>query len=90
MGMNFAYGQNDEKQALNTLARAFELGVNFLDYVHQYRIEKAKGLLQATDMKIQSVARETRYFDEAHFTRTFKKWTGMLPSQYKKECQQRQ
>ncbi|MDF7646938.1 aldo/keto reductase [Pantoea sp. Acro-805] len=36
MGMNFAYGQNDEKQALNTLARAFELGVNFLDTAEVY------------------------------------------------------
>lgn len=36
MGMSFAYGQNDEKQALNTLARAFELGVNFLDTAEVY------------------------------------------------------
>jgi len=64
-----------------------ELGVNFLDYVHQYRIERAKALLQSTDLKIQAVAREAGYFDEAHFTKTFKKWTGMLPSQYKKETQ---
>ncbi|HZG86880.1 response regulator [Paenibacillus sp.] len=64
-----------------------ELGVNFLDYVHQFRIEKAKALLQSTDLKIQAVAREVGYFDEAHFTKTFKKWTGMLPSQYKKETQ---
>jgi len=62
-----------------------ELGVNFLDYVHQYRIERAKALLQSSDLKIQSVAREVGYFDEAHFTKTFKKWTGILPSQYKKE-----
>jgi len=62
-----------------------ELGVNFLDYVHQYRIEKAKSLLQTSDLKIQSIAREVGYFDEAHFTKTFKKWTGLLPSQYKKE-----
>jgi len=69
---------------LSTLFKQ-ELGVNFLDYVHQYRIEKAKALLQSGDMKIQTVAREVGYFDEAHFTKTFKKWTGMLPSQYKKE-----
>ena len=69
---------------LSTLFKQ-ELGVNFLDYVHQYRIDKAKALLQSGDMKIQTVAREVGYFDEAHFTKTFKKWTGMLPSQYKKE-----
>ncbi len=36
MGMSFAYGQNDEKQALATLDRAFELGVNFLDTAEVY------------------------------------------------------
>ncbi|MFB9329197.1 response regulator [Paenibacillus aurantiacus] len=69
---------------LSTLFKQ-ELGVNFLDYVHQFRIEKAKALLQAGDQKIQSVAREVGYYDEAHFTKTFKKWTGLLPSQYKRE-----
>ncbi|TCN01221.1 AraC-like DNA-binding protein [Paenibacillus sp. BK033] len=69
---------------LSTLFKQ-ELGINFLDYVHQFRIEKAKALLQTGDMKIHSVAKEVGYYDEAHFTKTFKKWTGMLPSQYKKE-----
>ncbi|RKP57286.1 response regulator [Cohnella endophytica] len=69
---------------LSTLFKQ-ELGINFLDYIHQYRIEKAKAMLQAGDLKIQTIAREVGYFDEAHFTRTFKKWAGLLPSQYKKD-----
>ncbi|MCD1261162.1 response regulator [Paenibacillus athensensis] len=68
---------------LSTLFKQ-ELGINFLDYVHQYRIEKAKAMLQSGDHKIQSIAKEVGYFDEAHFTKTFKKWAGILPSQYKK------
>lgn len=36
MGMTFAYGNTDEQQALNTLSRAFELGVNFLDTAEIY------------------------------------------------------
>jgi two-component system response regulator YesN len=70
--------------SLSTLFKQ-ELGINFLDYVHQYRIEKAKALLQSGDRKIQTVAKEVGYFDEAHFTKTFKKWTGQLPSQYRKQ-----
>lgn len=68
---------------LSTLFKQ-ELGINFLDYVHQYRIEKAKALLQSGEHKIQTIAKEVGYFDEAHFTRTFKKWVGKLPSHYKK------
>ncbi|BBI31615.1 response regulator transcription factor [Cohnella abietis] len=73
---------------LSTLFKQ-ELGINFLDYVHQFRIEKAKALLQSADCKIQTVAKEVGYFDEAHFTKTFKKWTGILPSQYRREHSQR-
>lgn len=37
MGMSFAYGQpGDEKQAINTLHRAFDLGVDFLDTAEVY------------------------------------------------------
>jgi two-component system response regulator YesN len=69
---------------LSTLFKQ-ELGINFLDYIHQFRIDKAKAHLQSGDPKIQTIAREVGYHDEAHFTRTFKKWTGTLPSLYKKE-----
>src|SRR5215813_784381 len=36
MGMSFAYGAADEKEALETINRAFELGVNFLDTADIY------------------------------------------------------
>jgi len=36
MGMSFAYGKSDEQQALATLHRAFELGVDFLDTAEVY------------------------------------------------------
>lgn len=36
MGMTFAYGKSDEQQAINTLHRAFDLGVDFLDTAEVY------------------------------------------------------
>ncbi|MCL6443166.1 MAG: helix-turn-helix domain-containing protein [Alicyclobacillus sp.] len=66
---------------LSTLFKQ-EVGINFLDYLHQYRIEKAKAMLLDPTLKIQTIARAVGYFDESHFNRTFKKWTGVSPSQY--------
>lgn len=62
-----------------------ETGVNFLDYLHCYRIEQAKALLIDGSMKIHAIARAVGYFDEPHFHRTFKKWTGLTPSQYQQQ-----
>ncbi|MNR40418.1 Arabinose operon regulatory protein [compost metagenome] len=61
-----------------------EMGINFVDYVHQKRIERAKPLLKEQSLKIQEVAHAIGYTDEAHFSKTFKKWTGYSPSQYVK------
>jgi len=63
-----------------------EMGINFLDYLHQYRIDQAKALLRQGHLKISEVAERVGYFDEAHFSRTFKKWTSLSPSQYQKEA----
>lgn len=60
-----------------------ELGVNFLDYLHQYRIEQSKELLKKS-YKIYAVSKLVGYHEERHFSSTFKKWTGLTPRQYQK------
>ncbi|WP_256761875.1 response regulator [Cohnella sp. WQ 127256] len=60
-----------------------ELGVNFLDYLHQFRVERAKDLLLER-YKIYAVAKLVGYQEERHFSSTFKKWTGLTPRQYQK------
>lgn len=48
------------------------------------RIDKAKGLLLSSDIPIQDIARSCGYESCAHFSRQFKKYTGLTPSDFKK------
>lgn len=60
-----------------------ELGVNFLDYLHKIRIEKACQLLNDSNLKTYEVAFRTGYNDEKYFFQVFKKYTNMTPNQYR-------
>lgn len=62
-----------------------EIGVNFLAYLTNIRIEKAKKLLLNTSLSITQIAQEVGYLDYRVFTKVFKKNEGMTPSQYKHE-----
>ncbi len=50
--------------------------------INQIKIRKAKKLLRHTDISIADVAGQCGYYDPPYFTRTFKKATGLTPSQY--------
>lgn len=45
--------------------------------------EEAKKLLRQ-NLKMYAVAKLVGYGEERHFSATFKKWTGLTPSQYQK------
>jgi len=59
-------------------------GINFVDYVGEFRIQKAKDLLLHTDMKIQDIASKTGYVTMSSFNRAFKRFTGITPSEYRR------
>ena len=67
-----------------------EIGEVFTDYVNQIRMEEAKRMLVETDYKIQHIADLAGYASSQHFNRTFKKYTGMQPAEYKKKMQKQQ
>lgn len=62
-----------------------EIGVNFLAYLTNLRIEKAKKLLVTTALPIAEVAGQVGYSDYRVFTKVFKKAENMTPSQYRRE-----
>ena len=58
-------------------------GTNFVDYLKNTRVGKAKELLTETDLKVNEVSKAVGYNHEKHFMKTFKSITGLTPSQYR-------
>ena len=62
-----------------------ETGVPLLKYFTQLRIENAKKLLASDELTLIDVATSIGFADYGYFARTFKKYTGITPLQYKKK-----
>ena len=60
--------------------------MNFLDCLTELRINAAKELLTDPFRSAAEVASMVGYEDSSYFARTFKKRTGMTPTQYRKEA----
>ena len=86
------------KISLNLLAEEFhlspqyisqlfksEIGVNFLTYLTNLRMERAKKLLLSTALPVSEVAEQSGYGDYRVFTKAFKKSEGVTPSQYRRD-----
>lgn len=85
-----------EDISLNTLAEHFYLhsnylsklfkdktGKNFIEYLTEVRMKKAKELLQNTDYKIIDICAMTGYDNPRYFSRLFKQHTQMTPREYR-------
>jgi AraC-like DNA-binding protein len=59
-------------------------GINFIDYLHELRIQKAKELLTETNLKIQEVTERVGYQNTNSFIRLFKKHSGLTPGEFRK------
>jgi two-component system, response regulator YesN len=68
----------------NYLLRLFkeETGQAVIDYLISVRLQKAKQLLSTTDMKIYEVAGCVGYDSVSHFSRIFKRETGLSPKDF--------
>ncbi|MCR5634897.1 MAG: helix-turn-helix domain-containing protein [Lachnospiraceae bacterium] len=58
-------------------------GKNFIEYLTDVRIEKAKELLRNSTKSMKEICMEVGYTDPNYFSRTFKKNVGVTPSEYK-------
>ena len=60
-----------------------ETGETINDYLTKIRIEKAKELLLDSRNKIYDISTSVGYSDSSYFSKLFKKYTGLNPSEYR-------
>lgn len=64
-----------------------ETGRTINNYINDFRLERAKELLRQRDSKLYEVSQDVGFGDANYFTRQFKKYTGMTPSDYRRKYQ---
>lgn len=68
------------------LSRLFkkEMGITISEYIIKAKIQEAKNLLKQTDYNILDIAVLLNFANSSHFSNSFKKITGLSPSDYRK------
>ena len=59
-----------------------ETGITFTDYLIKIRMEKAKVLLENTNMKMYEISSRVGYENAAYFSAAFKRYYGKSPSEF--------
>ncbi len=88
---------DDPEISMAAIAESFELsttrlsmsfrekkGMTPLEYLTLLRCEKAKELLEETELTIREISLRTGYYDSGSFIRRFKQVTGITPLQYRR------
>ena len=87
----------DEKLTLESLARECfynpsyfsrlfreHYGMTVTEYINRSRVEKAKELLDSTNMSAEEISRQVGYVSKTAFYKRFAESVGMTPQQYRK------
>jgi len=80
---------NSVAQAINISANYLsalfsqKMGVSFVEYLTQKRMNRAKQLLRQTDKRSGEIAYEVGYKDPRYFSFVFKKTQGCTPRSYR-------
>lgn len=62
-----------------------ETGLTLNQYLTEYRMEKAKQLLSDPRYKITDISSQVGYSDGNYFGKSFKKYSGLSPSEYREK-----
>ncbi|MCX6152269.1 MAG: helix-turn-helix domain-containing protein [Ignavibacteriales bacterium] len=68
-----------------------KLNQNFFDFINTYRVEEAKKMLidpNVQNLTVLAIAEECGFNSKSSFNTSFKKYTGITPSEFKKQTLQ--
>ncbi len=96
MAIQYIHEHYNENLPVNELAARFDMSPNYfssifkkemnqsaVNYITEYRVQKAREYLEASDWSVVEIARKVGYEDNQYFFRVFKKYTGLTPLQYR-------
>lgn len=70
------------KSHISTLFTA-KMGIRYIDYVSKVKLMRAAWLLKNTNLRISDIATRLYYKDIAYFSKQFKRFFGLAPSEYR-------
>jgi len=76
--------------SVRTLQRHMrDVGFTFQALLDEVRRQSAVGLIESGKNSVTETAFQLGYSDPAHFTRAFRRWTGIAPSEFGRVCRLR-
>ena len=60
-----------------------ETGTTINQFIISFRMDMACSLLLKSDRKVADIAQSCGFLDQNYFTKIFKKYTGLTPSDYR-------
>ena len=83
--LNMAYLAEQFDMSLSAFSKRFkeQTGVSPSDYLLHIRIDKAKRLLESTQMSVKDICLDVGYYDVSGFIQRFKRYVGMTPAAYR-------
>ncbi len=84
--LNMAVVSNYISMNYSLFSHLFKLqtGTSFVNYLKQMRVREAQRLLADTDMKVIDISHRVGYVNEKNFMKVFRIFSGVSPSEYRR------
>lgn len=70
----------------NKLKSIMDISAN--EYINKIRLEHAMSLIKNSNLSFTEISEKTGFASSKYFSTSFKQYTGLTPTQYKKQCKE--